>query len=213
MEILEIITESKVDEAPAGLLKRAGTAVMAKLGSKTAKTAQVLQREMNAMKKEFVAFYKNVPGGKPTLELLVQYLQQKGYPVKNPNQLTAMMKAAQKTAGKLKRNDPNAGAITPGGAQKADPNAPQQGELFQSIQFESLTEATVLKGAQIDAILKYIVQRGFQKGATKSGTFKKSAFGYNRGRGGTTAAPAKKDDIQTAINTLAAAGYKVTKGK
>lgn len=85
MNIYEIISESNVDEAPIGMMKRAGLGIASKLGSKSAKAKLDVGTDANAMKKDLITWMAGSGIRKGTLspDDFKNFLGQKGLPTTN----------------------------------------------------------------------------------------------------------------------------------
>lgn len=80
MKITDIITESKiVNEAPVGMLKRAGLGIASKLGSTRAAGALDTAEVANNLKKAFSRFLGQT-GQKPNSDSIIAFLQRNGLP-------------------------------------------------------------------------------------------------------------------------------------
>lgn len=83
MRINDIIVENRTDEAPQGMLKRAGLGIASKFGSGTASGKLQTGELANALRKEYDTFVGKLSpkfGNKPTTDTLLAFLKQKGYP-------------------------------------------------------------------------------------------------------------------------------------
>jgi hypothetical protein len=90
MKIKDILIESKsLDEAPVGMLKRAGLGIASKLGSQGAGGKLDTANVANQLKKDFTRYVGTLWNRKPDAELLVQWLQSKGYPTDGVEKMLA----------------------------------------------------------------------------------------------------------------------------
>jgi hypothetical protein len=80
MKITDVITESKkINEAPVGMLKRAGLGIASKLGSTRAAGALDTAEVANNLKKAFSRFLGQT-GQKPNSDSIIAFLQRNGLP-------------------------------------------------------------------------------------------------------------------------------------
>jgi len=79
MKITDILIERKIDEAPVGMLKRAGLGIASKLGSDKAKGALDTAGMANGLKKAY-NYYLGQTGQKPNSDSIVAFLQSNGLP-------------------------------------------------------------------------------------------------------------------------------------
>jgi hypothetical protein len=90
MKIKDILIESKsLDEAPVGMLKRAGLGIASKLGSQGASGKLDTANVANQLKRDFTKYVGTLWNRKPDAELLVQWLQSKGYPTDGVEKMLA----------------------------------------------------------------------------------------------------------------------------
>lgn len=80
MKITDILSQKQqVDEAPVGMLKRAGLGIASKLGSQTAKGALDAAAMANGLRKQF-DYYLGQSGQKPNSDALLAFLGANGFP-------------------------------------------------------------------------------------------------------------------------------------
>jgi hypothetical protein len=90
MKIKDILIESNsLNEAPVGMLKRAGLGIASKLGSQGAGGKLDTANVANQLKKDFTRYVGTLWNRKPDAELLVQWLQSKGYPTDGVEKILA----------------------------------------------------------------------------------------------------------------------------
>jgi hypothetical protein len=90
MKIKDILLESNsLNEAPVGMLKRAGLGIASKLGSQGAGGKLDTANVANQLKKDFTRYVGTLWNRKPDAELLVQWLQSKGYPTDGVEKMLA----------------------------------------------------------------------------------------------------------------------------
>ena len=77
MKITDILVERKINEAPVGMIKRAGLGIASKFGSDTAKGALDTAEIANGLKKAY-NYYLGQSGQKPDSESLIAFFQQNG---------------------------------------------------------------------------------------------------------------------------------------
>lgn len=192
---IAVLTESQhVDEAPYGALKSMGNKIAAKFGSQRAADAGAIGKEANALKKQFVAFAQNSNQGQPTKELLVQYLQAKGFPIADTKELDAIARSAGKLnpslAQKLAKgwkNFKKGMPKMPKGVQptKMQPNltAVDGGkDQVAASMYEAVPKSQIVNDKTMDQIFMYIVKAGYTQRADMGGA---SAFAPNAGGGQT----------------------------
>lgn len=139
MRINDILTESRkkeIEEAPQGMLKRAGLGIASKFGSTKASGKLQSGDLANTLAKEYLNFVGQTAakfGNKPTEETLYAFLQKKGYPTQAVKQLIDKEMAAiqAKADAKAAKKNPVApeGPGTdvpaePAAAPTAEPEAP-----------------------------------------------------------------------------------------
>lgn len=94
MRITDIIIESKkIDEAPVGMLKRAGLGIASKLGSTKASGALDTAATANGLKKAYDR-YLGQTGQKPSSETILAFLQSNGLPTDAANKAIQQAGAA-----------------------------------------------------------------------------------------------------------------------
>ena len=191
---IAVLTESQhVDEAPYGALKSMGNKIAAKFGSQRAADAGAIGKEANAMKKQFVSFAQNSNQGQPTKELLVQYLQAKGFPIADTRELDMIAKSAGKLNPSLaqkiakgwknfKKGLPKLPKM-PQGAQPTalKPNLDVQAggkDQVAAGMYEAIPQSQMLNDKAMDQIFMYIVKAGYQQRADLGGA---SAFAPSAG--------------------------------
>lgn len=102
MKITDILSQrQQVDEAPVGMLKRAGLGIAAKLGSSTAKGAQSTATMANGLRKQF-DFYLGQSGQKPNSDAIIAFLGANGFPTAGAE---AAIKQASMAAGNMPAKD------------------------------------------------------------------------------------------------------------
>lgn len=171
MNVHDIIVENKVEENPLDYVKRA-------MGSKSAATKIDIDQDSKRLTKDFMAFVKNTPNGKPTTQLLFQFLQDVGLPVssekeiisairKNPSTMRKMSGLASKAGSGIKKAAQAVGKKLKGAepVQKKDSD-PKQMELPLESIIESIMEAT-LAPSDVQGIIKYFAQKGLQTTGAK----------------------------------------------
>lgn len=202
-----VLTESKkVDEAPYGMLKGLGNKIAAKMGSQRAADADAIGKEANALKKQFTSFYKNTNAGAPTKDVMVQYLQAKGFPIADPKELDMIAKSAGKLNPSLAqkiakgwKNFKKGLPKLPQGAQATplkpnlDVQAGGKDQLAASM-YEAIPKSQILSDKAMDQIFMYIVKAGYQQRAdlggasafapTAGGSQKKPEGGMTQGKDG-----------------------------
>ena len=189
---IAVLTESQhVDEAPYGALKSMGNKIAAKFGSQRAADAGAIGKEANALKKQFVSFAQNSNQGQPTKELLLQYLQAKGFPIADTKELDAIARSAGKLnpslAQKLakgwkqfKKGMPK----LPKGAEptKMQPNLKTvdggKDQQVAASMYEAVPKSQIVNDKTMDQIFMYIVKAGYTQRADMGGA---SAFAPNAG--------------------------------
>lgn len=114
MKITDILSQKQqVDEAPVGMLKRAGLGIASKLGSTKAGGALDMAKYANGLRKQF-DFYLGQTDQKPNSDALIAFLKTNGFP-------TAGAEAAIKQAG-IEAGTAGTGEIAKSlGADKVEP--------------------------------------------------------------------------------------------
>jgi len=188
---IAVLTESQqVDEAPYGMLKGLGNKIAAKMGSQRAADADAIGKEANALKKQFTSFWKNTNAQQPTKEIMVQYLQAKGFPIADTKELDAIVRSAGKLNPSLAqkiakgwKNFKKGLPKMPKGAQQT-PLKPNLSTVdggkdrIASSMYEAVPKSQILNDKAIDQIFMYIVKAGYQQRADLGGS---SAFAPNAG--------------------------------
>lgn len=185
---IAVLNESKVNEAPVGMLKRAATKIASKVpGASGAKMADQVQSTANAVYKEFMAIAKNSTIGKPTEEGLLAFLKGKGFPVKDMAQLKQSMAAAQATAGqtqpgslkdKMTKLGQKVGGMFGGdkgdqggddnvadisqGKQTNDPNAKIASGMYEAPVVGTDKEQKVIGNKEVEQIIMFAVKKSFE---------------------------------------------------
>lgn len=120
MKITDILSQKQqVDEAPVGMLKRAGLGIASKLGSTKASGALDMAKYANGLRKQF-DFYLGQTDQKPNSDALIAFLKTNGFP-------TAGAEAAIKQAG-IEAGTAGTGEIAKSlGADKIEPNMDEPG--------------------------------------------------------------------------------------
>ena len=176
-----ILTESRADEAPIGMFKRAATGLAGFFSSSKAQESKV-QGAVNAMYKEYKNYYTPTPEGKPTGENLKAFIVATGYPLaKKYKDLTGLYTQVEK-AKKMRSTKPNAvdpeaektnANKTPDNTidfNKVKQNSPEQNyrdnydKIFQKNgMYEALTikADTVLSNKQVEDIIEFIVRDSY----------------------------------------------------
>jgi len=224
MNVYDVIVESKkVDEGPLDYVKRA-------MGSKAAATKIDIDKDAKRLTKDFMAFVKNTPDGKPNTQMLFQFLRDAGLPVgsekeiisairKNPSMSRKLSGLANKAGQGLKKAGKAVGSAGQAIAKKAKGAAPLQKKQADDGQmelpFESIMEAA-LQPNDIQGIIKHFVQKGLQ---TTGAQVQKSKYAVDQGQMPKTAprkAVAKSkvsgsnpQQLEKMADTLRQAGYKV----
>jgi hypothetical protein len=86
MKLTEILSESqRINEKPMGLLKKAGLGIASKFSDKAAGKLQV-GNKINAVKTDFEK-YLGRSNQQPTVDVLLKYLETKGYPIDRARQI------------------------------------------------------------------------------------------------------------------------------
>jgi hypothetical protein len=123
MKIKDILLESNsLNEAPVGMLKRAGLGIASKLGSQGAGGKLDTANVANQLKKDFTRYVGTLWNRKPDAELLVQWLQSKGYPTDGVEKMLAPV--AQNTAEPDDQAPPEQGGGNTAPEQGAEPEQP-----------------------------------------------------------------------------------------
>jgi hypothetical protein len=123
MKIKDILLESNsLNEAPVGMLKRAGLGIASKLGSQGAGGKLDTANVANQLKKDFTRYVGTLWNRKPDAELLVQWLQSKGYPTDGVEKMLAPV--AQNTAKPDDQAPPEQGGGNTPPEQGAEPEQP-----------------------------------------------------------------------------------------
>jgi hypothetical protein len=123
MKIKDILLESNsLNEAPVGMLKRAGLGIASKLGSQGAGGKLDTANVANQLKKDFTRYVGTLWNRKPDAELLVQWLQSKGYPTDGVEKMLAPV--AQNTAEPNDQAPPEQGGGNTAPEQGAEPEQP-----------------------------------------------------------------------------------------
>jgi len=190
-EVAVLNEAKKIDEAPYGILKGLGDKVAAKMGSQRAADAGAIGKEANALKKQFTSFWKNANAQQPTKEIMVQYLQAKGFPIANTQELDSIAKSvgkpnpgiAQKIAKGWKNFKKGLPKMTGAKPTALKPNLNVQDggkeqEKVAASMYEAVPKSQILSDKAIDQILMYIVRAGFQQRADLGGA---SSFAPNTG--------------------------------
>jgi len=189
---IAVLTESKqVDEAPYGMLKGLGNKIAAKMGSQRAADADAIGKEANALKKQFTSFWKNTNAQQPTKEIMVQYLQAKGFPIADTKELDAIARSAGKLNPSLAQKIAKGWKSFKKGLPKMPKGAQQTpmkpnltavdgdgGDQMVAGMYEAVPKGQILNDKAIDQIFMYIVKAGYQQRADLGGA---SAFAPNAG--------------------------------
>jgi len=123
MKIKDILLESNsLNEAPVGMLKRAGLGIASKLGSQGAGGKLDTANVANQLKKDFTRYVGTLWNRKPDAELLVQWLQSKGYPTDGVEKMLAPV--AQDTPEPDDQAPPEQGGVDAEQGQGADQEQP-----------------------------------------------------------------------------------------
>jgi len=105
MKITDIVSQKQqkqqVDEAPVGMLKRAGLGIASKLGSQTAKGALDTATMANGLRKQF-DYYLGQSGQKPNSDAIIAFLGANGFPTAGAE---AAIKQASIAAGTMPAKD------------------------------------------------------------------------------------------------------------
>jgi hypothetical protein len=102
MKITDIVSQKQqVDEAPVGMLKRAGLGIASKLGSQTAKGALNTATMANGLRKQF-DYYLGQSGQKPNSDAIIAFLGANGFPTAGAE---AAIKQAAMAAGTMPAKD------------------------------------------------------------------------------------------------------------
>jgi len=102
MKITDILSQRQhVDEAPVGMLKRAGLGIASKLGSQTAKGALDTATMANGLRKQF-DYYLGQSGQKPNSDAIIAFLGANGFPTAGAE---AAIKQAAMAAGTMPAKD------------------------------------------------------------------------------------------------------------
>lgn len=105
MKITDIVSQKQqkqqVDEAPVGMLKRAGLGIASKLGSQTAKGALDTATMANGLRKQF-DYYLGQSGQKPNSDAIIAFLGANGFPTAGAE---AAIKQASLAAGNMPAKD------------------------------------------------------------------------------------------------------------
>jgi hypothetical protein len=100
MKITDIVSQKQqkqqVDEAPVGMLKRAGLGIASKFGSSTAKGALDMAKYANGLRKQF-DFYLGQTDQKPNSDALIAFLKSNGFPTAGAE--AALKQAAMASGG------------------------------------------------------------------------------------------------------------------
>lgn len=136
MKITDIVSQKKqIDEAPVGMLKRAGLGIASKLGSQSAKGALNTAAMANGLRKQF-DYYLGQTDQKPNSDAIIAFLSTNGFPTAGAE---AAIKQAAMAAGTMPAKDmrdtlgigKNAGEpmATPNPKEPSiEPEAPADGE-------------------------------------------------------------------------------------
>jgi hypothetical protein len=100
MKITDIVSQKQqkqqVDEAPVGMLKRAGLGIASKFGSSTAKGALDMAKYANGLRKQF-DFYLGQTDQKPNSDALIAFLKSNSFPTAGAE--AALKQAAMASGG------------------------------------------------------------------------------------------------------------------
>tara|TARA_B100000900_G_scaffold350408_1_gene316941 strand:- start:3346 stop:4230 length:885 start_codon:yes stop_codon:yes gene_type:complete len=205
MKITEIavLNESSVQEAPQGMLKRAGLGIMKKFGSAGAAGKLETGKIANQLKKGYQQ-HLGKTGRPSSAEELMSFLKSMGYPTQGVEKLAKQLTAPKDQApkGPLANKDGGPEQPTPGGAS-AKPKANNPNLKIAASVYENVI--TELKGGQLDKLLMRAAQDAayMQSGGdvTKdtTGTPKQKGPGFIDGvkKGFTATDQAIKDPIGT----------------
>lgn len=158
MKITEIavLNESSVQEAPQGMLKRAGLGIMKKFGSAGAAGKLETGKIANQLKKAYQQ-HLGKTGRPSSAEELMSFLQSMGYPTQGVEKLSKQLTAPKDQApkGPLANKDDGPEQPTPGGAS-AKPKANNPNLKIAASVYENVI--TELKGGQLDKLLMRAAQ-------------------------------------------------------
>ncbi len=102
MKINDILSQKQqIDEAPVGMLKRAGLGIASKLGSQTAKGALNTAAMANGLRKQF-DYYLGQTSQKPNSDAIIAFLSANGFPTDGAQ---AAIKQAAMAAGTMPAKD------------------------------------------------------------------------------------------------------------
>jgi hypothetical protein len=156
MKIKDILIESKsLDEAPVGMLKRAGLGIASKLGSHGAGGKLDTANVANQLKKDFTRYVGTLWNRKPDAELLVQWLQSKGYPTDGVEKMlapVAQTEPADETPPEQGGTDtpPEQGGTEPNYKELEKPAFQRQGKTIPGVNAPA-PEAPPKTAAQVNA--------------------------------------------------------------
>jgi hypothetical protein len=212
MRVNEITTvRNRLDEAPMGMLAKAGRTVAAKLGHSASRGQLKTGEKANKLKKEYEIFLGEL-GEKASAENLLNFLKQQGFPTSDAQQVisNAGPSVAQQLGGVLKTAAKGAagavtGAVTGAakGAVQGAKAATQKPPAAESLNEETLSSATIDQA--IIAAVKQVVRDQSTTATQGSGTPASQA----RSAAGTpqhkTAQPATSTAAGTDASTTTAA--------
>ena len=157
MKIAEIavLNESSVQEAPQGMLKRAGLGIMKKFGSAGAAGKLETGKIANQLKKAYQQ-HLGKTGRPSSAQELMAFLKSNGYPTQGVEKLAKQLTAPnQAPKGPLANKNDGPEQPTPGGASaKPKANNPNL-KLVAGVHENLITE---LKGPQLDKLLTRAAQ-------------------------------------------------------
>jgi hypothetical protein len=193
-----IINESKkVNEAPMGMLKRAGLGIASKFGSAKAAGKLETGKTANLIKKAFEK-HLGATGGEASAEELIAFLKLNKYPTDGVEQLAKQM------ASKPQKDAMPQGPAGDAGAEKDDEKIlqmPSQAEIKKFGGGESIEEADI-KGKDIDKLIMKAAQDAarMKSGMPMGGGQKGQSAGM--GQAGASAGGIDNKAMQKALQRL-----------
>ena len=168
MKVRDIVVESKkIDEAPMGMLARAGRSVAAAAGHKASQGKLKTGERANQLKKEYKVYLGEI-GEKASVENLLSFLKKEGLPTSAAQKALGNVQptTTQKVGGALKTAAKGAAGAVAGAAKGAVQGAKAATQKQPAT--ESLNEEK-LSSAAIDQAIAAAVQQSV-KGQSDSGS-------------------------------------------